>query len=180
MPVNKPGKVLLRGIPLEFVSKKVSGHGAKAVDVSIPLVPFIDFLIVLVVFLLISFSASGELLAQKANLKMPKAANVAELEISPVIAVDPIVITLDGRRMADTATLAADPKVERIEQLIQDLETLKRNWSILHPQEPFPGQVVMQADVSIDYRVIKKLMFSAAQAGYANVSFAVNRSGEKK
>jgi biopolymer transport protein ExbD len=180
MPINQPGKVLLRAIPLEFVSKKVSGHGAKAVDVAIPLVPFIDFLIVLVVFLLISFSASGELLAQKANLKMPKAANVVDIEISPVIAVDPVVITLDGRRMADTATLAADPKVERIEQLIQDLETLKRNWSILHPQEPFPGQVIMQADVSIDYRVIKKLMFSTAQAGYANVSFAVNRSGEKK
>jgi biopolymer transport protein ExbD len=180
MPINQPGKVLLRNIPLEFVSKKVSGHGAKAVDVSIPLVPFIDFLIVLVVFLLISFSASGELLAQKANLKMPKAANVVDIDISPVIAVDPVVITLDGRRMADTATLAADPKVERIEQLIQDLETLKRNWSILHPQEPFPGQVILQADVSIDYRVIKKLMFSTAQAGYANVSFAVNRTGEKK
>jgi hypothetical protein len=28
--------------------------------------------------------------------------------------------------------------------------------------------------------VIKKLMFSAARAGYANVSFAVNRSGDKK
>lgn len=180
MPINQPGKVLLRNIPLEFVSKKVSGHGAKAVDVSIPLIPFIDFLIVLVVFLLISFSASGELLAQKANLKMPKASNVVDIDISPVIAVDPVVITLDGRRMADTATLAADPKVERIEQLIQDLETLKRNWSILHPQEPFPGQVIMQADVSIDYRVIKKLMFSTAQAGYANVSFAVNRSGDKK
>jgi biopolymer transport protein ExbD len=180
MPINQPGRVLLRHIPLDFVAKKVSGHGNKAVDVSIPLVPFIDFLIVLVVFLLISFSASGELLAQKANLKMPKAANVGDLEIAPVIAIDPVVVTLDGRRMADTATLASDPKVERIEQLIQDLETLKRNWSILHPQEPFPGQVVMQADVSIDYRVIKKLMFSTAQAGYANVSFAVNRTGEKK
>jgi biopolymer transport protein ExbD len=180
MPINLPGKVLLKNIPLEFVSKKVSGHGAKAVDVSIPLVPFIDFLIVLVVFLLISFSASGELLAQRANLKMPKAANVVDLDVSPVISVDPVVITLDGRRMADTATLASDPKVERIEQLIQDLETLKRNWSILHPQEPFPGQVILQADVSIDYRVIKKLMFSTAQAGYANVSFAVNRTGEKK
>ena len=180
MPIRQPGRVLLKNVPLEFVAKKVSGHGGKAVDASIPLVPFIDFLIVLVVFLLISFSASGELLAQKANLKMPKASNVAEIEVSPVIAVDPIVVTLDGRRMADTATLAADPKVERIEQLIQDLETLKRNWSILHPQEPFPGQVILQADVSIDYRVIKKLMFSTAQAGYANVSFAVNRTGEKK
>jgi biopolymer transport protein ExbD len=162
-------------VPLAFVNKKVTGHGRKASNLEIPLIPFIDFLIVLVVFLLISFSASGELLAQKPNLTMPKAANVVNVEIAPVIAVDPIVVTLDGRRMADTATLAADPKVERIEQLIQDLETLKRNWSILHPQEPFPGQVIMQADVSIDFRVIKKLMFSASQAGYANVSFAVNR-----
>jgi biopolymer transport protein ExbD len=166
---------LLRDVPLKFVSKKVTGHGRKTSNIEIPLIPFIDFLIVLVVFLLISFSASGELLAQKPNLTMPKASNVVNVETAPVIAVDPIVVTLDGRRMADTATLAADPKVERIEQLIQDLETMKRNWSILHPQEPFPGQVIMQADVSIDFRVIKKLMFSASQAGYANVSFAVNR-----
>jgi biopolymer transport protein ExbD len=180
MPIHQPGKVLLKNVPLDFVAKKVGGHGSKAVDVAIPLVPFIDFLITLVVFLLMSFSASGELLAQKANLKMPKATNVGELEVSPVISVDPVVVMLDGRRMADTATLAADPKVERIEPLIADLETLKRNWSILHPQEPFPGKVIMQADVSIDYRVIKKLMFSTGQAGYANVSFAVNRSDQKK
>jgi biopolymer transport protein ExbD len=167
--------VLLRSVPLKFVSKKVTGHGRKSTNTEIPLIPFIDFLIVLVVFLLISFSASGELLAQKPNLTMPKAGNVVNIEIAPIIAIDPIVVTLDGRRMADTATLAADPKVERIEQMIQDLETLKRNWSILHPQEPFPGQVVLQADVSIDFRVIKKIMFSASQAGYANVSFAVNR-----
>lgn len=175
MAIKRPGKVLLRGVPLKFVSKKVTGHGGKSLNQEIPLVPFIDFLIVLVVFLLISFSASGELLAQKPNLKMPDATNTATLEIAPVISVDATVVTLDGRRMADTQTLGADAKVERIEPLIQDLETLKRNWSILHPQEPFPGQVVMQADVAIDFRVIKKLMFSAAQAGYGNVSFAVNR-----
>lgn len=180
MPIAQPSKVLLRDVPLAFVAKKVSGHGGKPVDVSIPLVPFIDFLIVLVVFLLMSFSASGELLAQKANLVMPKAEHVVDIDMSPVISVDSTVVTLDGRRMTDTASLAADARVERIEQLIQDLETLKRNWSILHPQEPFPGQVIMQADVATDYRVIKKLMFSAAQAGYANVSFAVNRLAGKK
>ena len=50
MPIHQPGRVLLKHVPLDFVAKKVGGHGAKAVDVSIPLVPFIDFLIVLVVF----------------------------------------------------------------------------------------------------------------------------------
>ena len=67
--------------------------------------------------------------------------------------------------------------LERIEQLVQDLETLKRNWSILHPQQPFAGTVIIMADKNTDYRVVKKVMFSAAQAGYSNISFAVNRTG---
>ena len=178
MAIHKPGKVLLTRVPLKFVRKKVTGGGRKALDHEIPLVPFIDFLITLVVFLLTSFSASGELLAQQPNLKMPDARHAVDLEIQPIIAINPDVITLDGRRMADTRTLGAEARVERMEQLIQDLETLKRNWSILHPSEPFAGTVILQADKSIDFRVIKKVMFSCAQAGYANVSFAVNRIGE--
>jgi biopolymer transport protein ExbD len=179
VPVSKPGKTLLKNISLRFVAGKVGGHGRKSTNIDISLIPFIDFLIVLVVFLLISFSASGELLAQKPNLQMPKAEHVINIETAPVVAIDTVVVTLDGRRMADTATLASDPKVERIEPLVQDLETLKRNWSILHPQEPFPGQIILQADVSVDFRVIKKIMFSASQAGYANISFAVNRTNKK-
>jgi biopolymer transport protein ExbD len=178
MAIHKPGRVLLTKVPLKFVRSKVVGHGKKAVDHEIPLIPFIDFLVTLVVFLLTSFSASGELLAQQPNLKMPDAKNVVDLEIKPVIAINPDVITLDGRRMADTRTLAQEARVERMEQLIQDLETLKRNWAILHPTDPFEGTVILQADKAIDFRVIKKVMFSCAQAGYANISFAVNRRGK--
>ena len=108
---------------------------------------------------------------------MPDAHNVVDLEIAPIIAINPQVMTLDGRRMGDTNSLAANPQLERIEQLVQDLETLKRNWAILHPSQPFPATVVIQADQAIDFRVIKKAMFSAAQAGYSNISFAVNRRG---
>jgi biopolymer transport protein ExbD len=160
------------------VKNRVAGGGRKATDVSISLVPFIDFLIVLVVFLLMSFSASGELLASQPNLRMPDAVNADMLEPQPVIAINPQVVTLDGRRMADTQSLAAGPQLERIEALVQDLETQKRNWSVLHPQTPFPGAIILQADQSIDFRVIKKVMFSAAQAGYANISFAVNKKGD--
>jgi biopolymer transport protein ExbD len=65
-----------------------------------------------------------------------------------------------------------------VEQLIQDLETIKRNWSVLHPNKPFDSEVILQADQDIDFRVIKKIMFAAGQAGYANVSFAVNKEAE--
>jgi biopolymer transport protein ExbD len=177
MPIHNPGRVLLHHIPLKFVHDRVAGGGRKGVDVAIALIPFIDFLITLVVFLLMSFSASGELLAQRPNLVMPEAANTIDLEIAPIIAIDPQVVTLDNRRMADTQSLAATPQLERIEQLVQDLETLKRNWGMLHPNDPFQGMVILQADQNVDFRVVKKVMFSAAQAGYTNVSFAVNQGG---
>ncbi|WP_053230778.1 ExbD/TolR family protein [Sandaracinus amylolyticus] len=177
MPIHKPDRVLLHHVPLKFVRSKVAGGGRKSMDSQIPLVPFIDFLITLVVFLLSSFSASGELLSQRPNLVMPNATNAIDLELAPIVAIDARVVTLDGRRMADTPTLAANAGLERIEQLVSDLETLRRNWSILHAREPFPGTVIVQADRSIDFRVIKKVMFSAAQAGYTNISFAVNQTG---
>lgn len=177
MPVKKPEKELLHHVPLKFVRSKVAGGGRKSVDTAIPLIPFIDFLITLVVFLLSSFSASGELLSQRPNLVMPNASNAVDLELAPIVAIDSHVVTLDGRRMADTPTLAQSAGLERIDALVNDLETMHRNWSILHPRDPFPGTVIIQADRDVDMRVVKKVMFSAAQAGYANISFAVNRTG---
>jgi biopolymer transport protein ExbD len=178
MPIKRPEKELLHHVPLKFVRNKVTGGGRKSVDTAIPLIPFIDFLITLVVFLLSSFSASGELLSQRPNLVMPGASNAVDLELAPIVAIDSRVVTLDGRRMADTPTLASQAGLERIEQLVNDLETMHRNWSILHPRDPFPGTVIIQADRDIDFRVVKKVMFSAAQAGYSNISFAVNQTGD--
>jgi biopolymer transport protein ExbD len=176
MAIQRPEPILLHHIPLKFVRDRVSGHGRKSVDHQIPLIPFIDFLIVLVIFLLMSFSASGELVAQQPTITMPAAKNTEQIEISPIVAVDERVITLDGTRVADTQTQGQSAQVDRIEPLIQGLEAEKRKWETIHPSEPFAGQVIVQADRNIDFRVVKKVMFSAAAAGYGNVSFAVNQA----
>ena len=175
MAIKRPEPELLHHIPLKFVRDCVYGHARKAVDHQIPLIPFIDFLIVLVIFLLTSFSAPGELIAQQPTITMPDAKNTEQIEISPIIAVDERVITLDGTRVADTQTQGQSAQVDRIEPLISGLEAEKRKWETIHPSEPFAGQVIVQADRNIDFRVVKKVMFSAAAAGYGNVSFAVNQ-----
>jgi len=176
MAIQRPEPVLLHNVPLKFVRERVSGHGRKAVDHQIPLIPFIDFLIVLVIFLLMSFSASGELVAQQPTITMPTAKNTEQIEVSPIVAVDERVITLDGTRVADTQTQGQSAQVDRIEPLIQGLEAEKQKWQTIHASEPFAGQVIVQADRNIDFRVVKKVMFSAAAAGYGNVSFAVNQA----
>lgn len=180
MAIRKPQKVLLHGIPLRFVRNRVSGHARKSLNHDIPLIPFIDFLIVLVIFLLMSFSASGELVAQQPSITMPDAEATEKLEAErAIIAIDAKVVTLSGERVADTQTLTQTAQVDRIEPLIQGLEAESRAWNTIHGAEPFHGQVIIQADKDIDFRVIKKVLFSASQAGYGNVSFAVNeRKGQ--
>lgn len=173
MTIQVPSRVLLRKIPLKFIRERVAGGGRKSVDMQLPLVPFIDFLIVLVVFLIMNFATAGG--AQpNAAITMPSAANTEVLEVAPVIAIDGRVVTIDGVRVADTQTLNLESGVERIEALHERLEQGRENWSVLHPNEPFPGAVVIQADVRVDFRVIKKVMFTAVQSGHLNVSFAVN------
>ena len=58
MAIRRPGARLLRSVPFAFVRARDGGR--KAVDATIAMVPFIDFLVVLVVFLLTFFTASGE------------------------------------------------------------------------------------------------------------------------
>src|SRR5690606_5517708 len=85
-PISSPGRRLLHNIHLNFVRKKALGGGGRAVNQELPLVPFIDFLLCLVLFLLASFSASGELPIDK-NVKLPNAQNAEDMIQAPMVAV---------------------------------------------------------------------------------------------
>jgi len=173
MPIAKPERVLLSAVPLRFVRARLRGGGRKPLDCSITLVPFIDLLVSLVVFLLASFGASET----SADVRLPDAQHAAALEQAPIIVVSGTVVTLEGHQVADVASLAARPTLERIEPLVAGLQTARQNWVVLHPRSTVPRTVVMQVDESVDYRVVRKVVYSATQAGYADVSLAVQRRG---
>ena len=63
----------------------------------------VDMLTILVVFLLQTFSASGELLSVQKNIVLPEAQNFKDLEQAPIIAVSKDSVTLDGRMVANAA-----------------------------------------------------------------------------
>lgn len=168
MAIRTPGARLLRDVPLSFV--KSGGASKKKVDAAIALIPFIDFLLTVVVFLLMSFSVSGEVQALD---DLPEAANGVDLETAPIVMVTEDVVVLDSRRVADTRVLMANPRLERIDELVRQLEVIRENWHTLHPNQEFPGTVIVEASRDVDYRALRKVMFSISQAGYSGLSFAV-------
>ena len=174
--IEPPGPRLRKFIPLKFVSKHGMG-GKKSTYAELNLTSMVDMLTILVVFLLQTFSASGELLTVSKNITLPEAINYRDLEQAPIIAISRDAVTLNGDPKADSAELAKESTIDwKIPQLHDDLVILKNNFKLLHPNpDDFKGLVIVQADKNIDFKVIKKVMYTCAVAGYQNVNFAVNQ-----
>ena len=129
----------------------------------------------LVIFLLMSFSATGEILFVQKNIVLPDAQNWTDLERAPVIGVSKDVVTLDGSQVATADDLMKDSSTGdfKIAELHDKLVTLKNNYKLLHPGEEFNGIAIIQSDKNVEFKMLKKIMYSVAVAGYQNVNFAV-------
>jgi hypothetical protein len=61
----------------------------------------------------------------------------------------------------------------KIADLHDKLVTLKNNYKLLHPGEDFNGIAIIQSDKNVEFKMLKKIMYSCAVAGYQNVNFAI-------
>jgi len=176
-PISVPGKVLVHHIPLKFVRKKVTGGGNRAVNQELPLVPFIDFLLCIVLFLLASFSATGELPVDK-NVKLPSAQNVLDMVEAPMVAITGTTILVDGIPSGSTRAIEEANRLQRIDELFNVLKSKRELWRQLNPGKTFGGVVILQVDRRVTALVVKSVFQTAAFAGYPNVSFMTKRFGK--
>lgn len=173
MTIHQPGRRLMHGIPLKFVQKKVSGHGQRATSANLSLTSMIDFLVVTVVFLLITFSASGETAMPK-GIKLPDAENTLDMIDAPMVAITGSLILVDGNAAGNTRAIEDSKRLQRIDELFNMLKAKREVWKQLHPGREFPGVVVLQIDQDVQAIVVKSVFQTAAFAGFPNVSFMVN------
>ena len=167
MPIHAPHAHLYSSVKLEVAKAKLGHAGRKSAYAALNLVAYIDMMTMLVIFLLMSFSATGEILFVQKNWK--------DLERSPVIGVSKDVVTLDGAQVATADELLKDSATGdfKIADLHDKLVTLKNNYKLLHPSEDFNGIAIIQSDKNVEFKVLKKIMYSISVAGYQNINFAV-------
>jgi biopolymer transport protein ExbD len=199
MPVHAAGPRLFSTIPFQHLAQTYKGGGkTKAVNVSLNLVPFVDMMTILVCFLLMVFSASGDILMAQKGLELPHATNKDVLQRAPVIIVTRESITFNGEHMAEVESIVNDASpqwkvVELFERMKQERQLFLLNFDKLPPAEKqrcedatagkplepgrycLDGLAIMQADKSTEAKVINRLLKTANAAGYTNVMFAVNR-----
>ena len=176
-PIAVPGRRLMHHVPLRFVRKKGTGGGQRSVNQEIPLIPFIDFLLCIVLFLLASFSASGELPIDK-NVKLPNAENVMDMTDAPMVAITGTQILVDGTPAGNTRAIEEANRLQRVDELFNVLKNKRELWKQINPGKVFPGVVVLQVDRKVQALVVKSVFQTAAFSGFPNVSFMVGRLGK--
>ena len=157
----------------KVLSKKF-GRGKHSGNAGIMLTSLIDVMTILVIFLLMNFSANGEVLYMSKDIKLPDAYHGAQLERAPVISVSGEAVTFDGRMLLQTADLEKGD-VLNVPELEDALRDEKRRYEQIHandPDHPFKGLVNVQADRHIPFKVIKRVMFACNQSGFGNINFA--------
>jgi len=181
MPIHKPGRRLMHEVSLAFVRKKVMGGGGHSVAASLNLTSMIDYLVTVVIFLLMSFSASGETPLNK-TITLPSAENTLDMVTAPMVAINGSQILVNDHPVGSTrAVEEANRVMPRIDELFNALKTLKEDWKKLYPdKKEFPGIVILQVDKEVSALVVKSVFQTSASAGYPNVSFMVGKLAEKK
>ncbi len=174
MAIVTPGKRPGDRIAASRVFGKKFARGKKQGYASLMLTSLVDMFTIIVIFLLMNFSANGEVLYMSKDIKLPDAYHGAQLERAPVISVSNDAVTFDGKMLISTADLARGD-VLNVPELEDALRDEKRRYEQIHandPDHPFKGLVNVQADRRIAFKVIKRVMFACNQSGFGNINFA--------
>jgi biopolymer transport protein ExbD len=180
MPIVVPGK---RPAP-RFAKSKVLGgkmeKGHRSTNAELNVVPMVDMMTMLVIFLLQQFSSTGEVLYMQKDIKLPTAQHGQMIELAPVVAISAKEVVVTGVKVADIAELDSDSGYLNIPALEERLRDEKKRWDFIHQADPnkkWDGMVNIQADQAVPFRIVKRVMFSAGVAGYFNLNFAALDAG---
>lgn len=175
--VEKPGKRLVVGAPLKFIRDLAQGHGKSSMIADLNVTPMVDMLTMLVIFLLMTFSASGELLAINKDIVLPKAFHAVDLKQAPVIGLSNKQILLNSEFVMDASEAHQDKYPDwKLTPLWEGLQLKREQWKAYHPTEKFEGAVIIQSDQSVPFSVVKMIMHTCALAEYGSLNFAVQKT----
>jgi biopolymer transport protein ExbD len=137
-------------------------------DPLVNLTSMVDVLSVLMFFLLSIYSGGGYLTILPSGLQLPSSNVRASLTRQVEIAVLKDRILVDRQPVADDLTHAADDNAELL------LPGLQAALAAHGPTAP-EARATIEADRSIPFRVLKKVIYTADQAGFRKQSLAVHQ-----
>ena len=159
MAIEAPGKRY--GKRLQH--SKIFGHGLhgpKSTNADLNVTPLVDMFVILVLFLVANFSATGEILSMSKDIELPEASNTDELQLAPVVQVSKDQVIVSGTSVGRVDDLTREDYLN-IPALEEKLRDMKKQFEDLHSyakdsEGGFKGDINIQAHKEVQFKIIKR------------------------
>lgn len=132
----------------------------KSIFADLLLTALIDAFSILVIFLLMSFSSTGEILFMGKDMELPKAGLGVQLERYPVIKLEEGKLFLEDKEIKES-------------DLVAEMMRLREEFKETHPNEEYPGIITIQADRRLKYEQMNSIVVASGNAGFSDIKFAI-------
>ena len=146
--------------------RRMERNNRKGEGLGLNLIPMMDVLTVLVLFLLFH-SFNGEMPEQR--IELPVSAVETRPRETLAIVVNPEAVMIHGTPVVRTSELYED-RIGTVVQIKERLEELEREVGITAPESK---EITLLADKTIPFKVLKKIMSTCTASGYGRISLAV-------
>ncbi|MCI0511623.1 biopolymer transporter ExbD [candidate division KSB1 bacterium] len=147
-----------------------------ASTISLKLTSLMDMFTILVVFLLKNFSAEGEIMAVANDLRLPESSSAKKPMVASVVAVNQDWLMLDGEHLANTAEitqLRPEAVIDELKEALVNKRAIADGLGEVNENMAFSGKINIQADKSVPYIIVKKIMMTCGRVGYNDIMLAV-------
>ena len=180
MGIQVPGKRVGKRLEHSRVFGNHALHNKKSVFADLLVTPLVDMFVIIVLFLIANFSATGEVLMMSKDISLPEAKNVQDIQSAPVVTISKTEVLLSGSLIGRVEDFTREDYLN-IPLLEEKLRDERKKFEDLHSAAndtgAFKGDVNIQADKQVQFRIVKRVMFSCASAGYGNINFATLNVG---
>jgi len=146
--------------------KRMERNNRRGEGLGLNLIPMMDILTVLVLFLLFH-SFNGEMPEQR--IELPDSVVETRPRETLAIVVNPEAVMVQGAPVVTTSELYED-RIGMVVQIKERLEELERDIGITAPENK---EITLLADKTIPFKVLKKIMSTCTASGYGRISLAV-------
>jgi biopolymer transport protein ExbD len=171
MPVRVPGRRAGSGIALKQVKRAMEAKTTRTLSAALNLTALVDFMTVIVIFLLMNFSADGDLAQNAPDVVPPPAVAGAEIKRVPIIAISEVNISFEGVIVESSRVVLTENDDYPLPRLTEALKKEQETFKILRPNQEFKGELIIQAHEKLPYKLVRRVFVAAANAGYPNISY---------
>ncbi|MGE4131844.1 MAG: ExbD/TolR family protein [Bdellovibrionales bacterium] len=148
----------------------------------IQITSMVDMFVILLVFLLKSYSTSPVNITPKEGLRIPESnATTDPIDVVKLIVAQDGVFVEDKKIMELSQGHFQKDQIDKEDQsfvraLFEELDQrakLAKSISQVNDSFEFDGKILLQADRTLPYDVLQKIMYTSMMAGYAEVKLAV-------